>query len=177
MTFKWFLSDTVTKNCPHTKHWSRPGQQITNSKTLKCPHRYLSILILLWLPNLFLICIFSTMTNLNKHEYSRALLSRSSKKGIKSVSKKSLGYNILARNALVCWHRNWSKAATKSGSGVPILFNPRFTHRMIRIRRDNEGRIINVSRELEDHLINTINIHAPSTDKENNTFTQISGLQ
>ena len=40
----------------------------------------------------------------------------------------------------------------------------------ISIRRDNDGRILNVLLEFEDHLINTINIYAPSTDNERNTF-------
>ena len=59
---------------------------------------------------------------------------------------------------------------TNSARGVAILFNPLFSHRIINIRRDNDGRILNVLLEFEDHLINTINIYAPSTDNERNTF-------
>ena len=59
---------------------------------------------------------------------------------------------------------------TNSARGVAILINPRLSHRITHTRRNNEGRILNILLELDDHTINIVNIYAPSTDNERNTF-------
>lgn len=130
--------------------------------------------------NFFFIYIFSIMT----------ILISINTRGLRSQDRRKNAFTLFQRNR---WHvillqethwtvdmemeirQQWGgevifNHGTNSARGVAILFNPLFSHRIINIRRDNDGRILNVLLEFEDHLINTINIYAPSTDNERNTF-------
>lgn len=59
--------------------------------------------------------------------------------------------------------------------GVAILVNSRLNASILETKGDNEGRIINKTIEIDDDSINIINIYAPSTDTERQTFFSTIG--
>ena len=63
---------------------------------------------------------------------------------------------------------------TNTARGVAILLHSRLECSVKQKRCDNEGRILNIVLELENHTLNIINIYAPQTDSERRAF--FSGL-
>ena len=63
---------------------------------------------------------------------------------------------------------------TNNSRGVAVLISSRLDYDVIRVRSDNEGRILNVLLDLDDHTLNIVNIYAPQTDTERQAF--FSGL-
>ena len=59
---------------------------------------------------------------------------------------------------------------TNSARGVAILFSSRLEYNVIQTRRDNEGRILNILLNMEEHTMNIVNAYAPSSDTERRTF-------
>ena len=59
---------------------------------------------------------------------------------------------------------------SNTARGVAVLINPRLEHIAKQTKCDNEGRILNILVEVDDHTFNVVNIYAPQTDKERQTF-------
>ena len=59
---------------------------------------------------------------------------------------------------------------TNTARGVAILINPRLDCIVRQIKRDNHGRILNILLEMDDCTFNMVNIYAPRTDNERQTF-------
>ena len=59
---------------------------------------------------------------------------------------------------------------TSSARGVAILFSSRLEYNVIQTRRDNEGRILNMLLNMDEHTLNFVNVYAPSTDTERRIF-------
>ena len=77
-------------------------------------------------------------------------------------------------------NREWSgdifySHGTNTARGVAILVSSRLNASILETKGDNEERIINMTIEIDDHNINIINIYAPSTDTERQTFFSIIG--
>ena len=59
---------------------------------------------------------------------------------------------------------------TNTARGVAILINPRLEYIVRETKRDSKGRILNILLELGDHPFNIVNIYAPQTDNELESF-------
>ena len=55
---------------------------------------------------------------------------------------------------------------TNTASVVAILINPRLGYIVRQIQHDNEGRILNILLQLDDHTFNIVNIYALQTDND-----------
>ena len=59
---------------------------------------------------------------------------------------------------------------TNSARAVAILFSSRLEYNVIQTRRENEGRILNILLNMEEHTTNIVNAYALSSDTERRTF-------
>ena len=59
---------------------------------------------------------------------------------------------------------------TNSARGVAILITSRLGYNYKQIRSDNEGRVLNMLLEVDDHTLNLINVYAPSKDSQRRDF-------
>ena len=59
---------------------------------------------------------------------------------------------------------------TNSARGVAILITSRLGYNNKQIRSDNEGRVLNMLLEVDDHTLNLINVYAPSKDSQRRDF-------
>ena len=59
---------------------------------------------------------------------------------------------------------------TNSARGVAILITSRLGYKNKQIRSDNEGRVLNMLLEVDDHTLNLINVYAPSKDSQRRDF-------
>lgn len=59
---------------------------------------------------------------------------------------------------------------TNTARGVAILIHSRLGCSVMQTRSDNEGRILNILLELDDHALNVVNTYAPQTDAERQVF-------
>ena len=64
---------------------------------------------------------------------------------------------------------------TNSARGVATLISSRLEYKVMQTRRDDEGRILNLLLNMEEHTVNIVNVYAPSSDTERRTF--FSGLE
>ena len=110
--------------------------------------------------------------------------------GLRSPDRRQTAFSFFHRNRLdvvllqeTHWtvdmeiqiKREWNGEAifnhgTNTSRGVAILINSRLEYVVRQTKRDNEGRILNILVELDDHTFNIINIYAPQTDNERQTF-------
>ena len=59
---------------------------------------------------------------------------------------------------------------TNSSRGVAILIASRLDYNEKQIRRDNEGRVLNMLLEIDDRTLNLINVYSPSKDSQRRAF-------
>jgi exonuclease III len=59
---------------------------------------------------------------------------------------------------------------TNNSRGVAVLISSRLDYDVIRVRSDNEGRVMNITLDLEECTLNIVNIYAPNTDNERRIF-------
>ena len=59
---------------------------------------------------------------------------------------------------------------TNSSRGVTILIASRLDYNEKQIRRDNDGRVLNILLEIDDRTLNLINVFAPSKDSQRRAF-------
>ena len=59
---------------------------------------------------------------------------------------------------------------TKQSKGVSIFIKKNFTHNIIDQYQDKEGRVILLNIEIENNIITLVNLYAPNTEKERNTY-------
>ena len=59
---------------------------------------------------------------------------------------------------------------TNTARGVAILIHSRLYYTVKQTRSDNEGRILNIVLDLDDHILNITNIYVPQTDSARQTF-------
>jgi len=59
---------------------------------------------------------------------------------------------------------------TNTAGGVASLIHSPLECTVSQTRSDNEGRILNIVLELDDHTLNIINIYAPQTDSHRRIF-------
>ena len=122
--------------------------------------------------------------------YIMTLLASFNTQGLRSQDRLKTAFNFFLRNRFdiillqeTHWtadmemliNREWSgnifySHGTNTARGVAILVSSRLNASILEKKGDNEGRIINVTIEIDDHSINIINIYAPSTDTERQTF-------
>ena len=118
------------------------------------------------------------------------ILASISSQGLRSSDRRQTAFSFFRRNRLdvillqeTHWtidmeiqiKREWDGEAifnhgTNTARGVAILINPRLGVIVTQIKRDNEGRILNILLELDDCTFNIINIYAPQTDNERQSF-------
>ena len=51
-----------------------------------------------------------------------------------------------------------------------MLIHPRLHHIVKQVQRDNEGRIVNILLDIDDHILNIVNVYPPNTDSERGAF-------
>ena len=51
-----------------------------------------------------------------------------------------------------------------------VLIHPRLHHIVKQVRSDNEGRIVNILLDIDDHILNTVNVYAPNKDCDRGVF-------
>ena len=72
------------------------------------------------------------------------------------------------------WNGNiFYSYSSNTARGVAILVHSRLNAHIIETKGDNEGCIINIMIDFDDHTISTINIYAPSTDTGRQIFFSI----
>lgn len=118
------------------------------------------------------------------------ILASINSQGLRSSDRRQTAFSFFRRNRLdviflqeTHWSidiemqikREWDGEAifnhgTNTARGVAILINPRLGDIVTQIKRDNEGRILNILLELDDCTFNIINIYAPQTDNERQSF-------
>ena len=60
---------------------------------------------------------------------------------------------------------------TANARGVSaVLIHPRLHHIVKQVRSDNEGCIVNILLDIDDHILNIVNVYAPSKDCELGVF-------
>ena len=59
---------------------------------------------------------------------------------------------------------------TANARGVSVLIHPRLHHIVKQVQRDNEGRIVNILLDIDDHILNIVNVYAPNKDSERGAF-------
>ena len=116
--------------------------------------------------------------------------------GIRSPDRRKLAFSFFKRNRFdiillqethftadmeIQVKREWEgdvcfTHGTNSARGVAILISSRLDHNIIQTRRDNEGRILNILLQMEEHAINIVNVYAPSTDTDRRIFFSDLGL-
>ena len=62
---------------------------------------------------------------------------------------------------------------TNSSRGVAIMIASRLDYNEKQIRRDNDGRVLNMLFEIDDRTLNLINVYAPSKDSQRRAFSRI----
>ena len=62
---------------------------------------------------------------------------------------------------------------TNNSRGVAILINSRLDYNVIPVISDNEGRVLNVTLDLDERILNIVNIYAPQTDSDEEFSPQI----
>lgn len=110
--------------------------------------------------------------------------------GLRSPDRRKMAFSYFLRNRLgiiLLQETHWSvdmemqikrewmgdvifNHGTNTARGVAILIHSRLECIVNHIRRDNEGRILNVVLELDDQTLNIINIYAPQTDSDRRIF-------
>ena len=59
--------------------------------------------------------------------------------------------------------------------GVSVLIHPQLHHIVKQVRSDNEGRIVNILLDIDDHISNIVNVYAPNNDSERGaSFTDLN---
>ena len=53
---------------------------------------------------------------------------------------------------------------------MAILIASRLDYNEKQIRRDNEGRVLNMLLEIDDRMLNLINVYSPSKDSQRSAF-------
>ena len=59
---------------------------------------------------------------------------------------------------------------TANARGVSVLIHPRLNQIVKQVRSDNEGRIVNILLDIDDHILNIVNVYAPNNDSERGAF-------
>ena len=67
----------------------------------------------------------------------------------------------------------FSAHGTNSARGVAILITSHLGYNNKKIRSDNEGQILNMLLEVDNHTLNLINVYAPTKDYERVDFSWI----
>ena len=126
--------------------------------------------------------------------FAMAVLISVNSQGLRSPDRRKIAFSYFLRHRLdiillqeTHWtadmemqiNREWNGEAffnhgTNTARGVAILIHSRLDYTVKQKRSDNEGRILNIVLELDDHILNIINIYAPRTDSARQSF--FSGL-
>ena len=121
------------------------------------------------LPFFFLILFMTILASVNCN-------------GLRCPDKRKLAFSLFKRNRFdiiflqeTHWSsdldmqikREWEDDAflahgTHSARDVAILITSRLGYNNKQIRSDNEGRVLNMLLEVDDHTLNLINVYAPS---------------
>jgi len=72
------------------------------------------------------------------------------------------------------WNGNvFFSNGTNNSRGVAILINSRLDYNVIPVISDNEGRVLNVTLDLDERTLNIVNIYAQQTDSDEELSPQI----
>ena len=59
---------------------------------------------------------------------------------------------------------------TANARGVSVLIYRRLYRIVKQVQSDNEGRIVNILLDIDDHILNIVNVYAPNKDTERGAF-------
>ena len=111
-------------------------------------------------------------------------------RGLRSADRRKLAFQYFIRKRfdIIClqetyWSedlemqikREWDGDSffahgTENSRGVGILIHSRLEHSTRHVECDNEGRIVNILLDIDDHTLNIVNVYAPNTDTERRAF-------